>query len=74
MAIEKNLSESLLSSVVTNTRYATYSEELQRRRTWAEVTDILRDMHIKRYPQLKDEITDVFDNLVRYKKVLPSMR
>jgi ribonucleoside-triphosphate reductase len=32
------------------------------------------NMHIKKYPELKKEIKEVYDNYVIPKKVLPSMR
>tara|TARA_R110002020_G_scaffold113236_9_gene260392 strand:- start:27870 stop:29714 length:1845 start_codon:yes stop_codon:yes gene_type:complete len=47
--------------------------ELQRRETWDELVTRNKNMHIKRYPELKDEINNVY-RLVYDKKILPSMR
>jgi len=54
-------------------KYAKYDEELQRRETWHELVTRNKQMHIKKYPQLKEEIESVYQ-LVYDKKILPSMR
>ena len=45
----------------------------QRRETWKELVDRNKGMHIKKYPDLKDEIENAYQ-YVYDKKVLPSMR
>ena len=54
-------------------KYAKYLPNKERRETWKELVRRNRAMHVKQYPELKDEIFEnykyVFD-----KKVLPSMR
>ena len=54
-------------------KYAKYLPEENRRETWKELVTRNRNMHIKRYPQLKENIEEVYE-LVYDKKVLPSMR
>jgi len=54
-------------------KYAKYVPELNRRETWEELVTRNKEMHQKKYPQIKDEIEKVY-KLVYDKKVLPSMR
>jgi ribonucleoside-diphosphate reductase alpha chain len=54
-------------------KYAKYLPELNRRETWEELVTRNKNMHIKQYPQLKNEIDEKY-KLVYDKKVLPSMR
>jgi ribonucleoside-diphosphate reductase alpha chain len=54
-------------------KYAKYIPELQRRETWEELVKRNMDMHIKKYPQLEEEIRENY-KFVYDKKVLPSMR
>lgn len=55
-------------------KYAKFTPEKERRETWEELCDRNMNMHIKKYPQLADEIRDMYENFVKTKKVLPSMR
>lgn len=64
----------ILSEITTYMKYARYLPEKKRRETWDEIVDRNIQMHIKKYPDLKQEIEDVFNTYVRTKKVLPSMR
>ena len=54
-------------------KYAKYVPELNRRETWNELVTRNKEMHQKRYPELKDEIQLNY-KYVYDKKVLPSMR
>jgi len=47
--------------------------DLNRRETWEELVTRNKHMHQKKYPELKDQIEDVYQS-VYSKKVLPSMR
>jgi ribonucleoside-triphosphate reductase len=67
------LSNEILSDITVFMKYAKYIPELQRRETWQELVTRNRDMHIKKYPQLKEEIEKAYE-YVYNKKVLPSMR
>jgi len=54
-------------------KYARYLPEEQRRENWEELVTRNKDMHIKKFPQIKEEIEWAYD-FVYNKKVLPSMR
>ena len=66
-----------LSNFIFTSKYARYSEKLQRRETWKEAVKRVEDMHLKHFsflsPEDKKEIIWAFD-LVRDKRVVPSMR
>jgi len=67
------LSTSILSEVTTYMKYARFLPKAKRRETWEELVTRNKQMHIKRYPQLVDEIEEAY-KFVYKKKVLPSMR
>lgn len=64
----------ILSDIIIYMKYAKFIPELERRETWDEICTRNMNMHIKRYPQMKDEIQEVYRKFVYTKKVLPSMR
>lgn len=68
-----NTSQKILSDITVHMKYAKYIPQLQRRETWQELVDRNKDMHIRKYPLLKDEIERTY-KMVYDKKVLPSMR
>ena len=70
----KDVSVGILSDITVHMKYARHIHEISRRETWDELCDRNVAMHVKRYPQLKEEIKDVYNKFVRTKKVLPSMR
>jgi ribonucleoside-triphosphate reductase (thioredoxin) len=61
------------SDITVHMKYAKYQPELQRRETWEELVTRNKEMHIKKYPAIKDEIEAAYQ-FVYDKKVLPSMR
>lgn len=67
------LNNQILSEITVYMKYARYMPELNRRETWDELVTRNKNMHIKKYPSLKEEIEDVY-RFVYDKKVLPSMR
>tara|TARA_R110001583_G_scaffold1210_19_gene10202 strand:- start:1198 stop:3054 length:1857 start_codon:yes stop_codon:yes gene_type:complete len=67
------LSNEILSGITVHMKYAKYQSELQRRETWEELVTRNKEMHIKKYPAIKDEIEAAY-KFVYNKKVLPSMR
>jgi len=73
MSNKKDLSVDILSNITVYMKYARYLENKKRRETWRELVTRNKNMHIKKYPQLKDEINEVY-KMVYDKKVLPSMR
>lgn len=62
-----------LSNYIHASKYARYIPELKRREVYEETVARVEEMHISRFPEMKAEITEAFD-LVREKRVLPSMR
>ena len=66
-------SQQILSDLTVYMKYAKFVPELNRRETWEELVTRNMEMHIKKYPSLKDEIKEVY-KMVYDKKVLPSMR
>jgi|TARA_R110000782_G_scaffold241950_1_gene328424 ribonucleoside-triphosphate reductase len=67
------VSNKILSDITVYMKYAKYIPELNRRETWEELVTRNKNMHIKTYPNLKEEIDNKY-KLVYDKKVLPSMR
>jgi len=67
------LSNKILSDITVYMKYAKYIPELSRRETWDELVTRNMNMHIKKYPELTDDIKTTY-KLVYEKKILPSMR
>jgi len=68
-----DLSQEILSQVTVYSKYARYLPDEKRRETWDEIVTRNVLMHIKKYPDLAEEIGKNYQ-LVYDKKVLPSMR
>ena len=68
-----DISNRILSDITVYMKYSRFIPELNRRETWEELVTRNKEMHQKKYPQLKDEIENVY-KFVYEKKVLPSMR
>ena len=67
------ISNKILSDITVYMKYAKYVPELNRRETWEELVTRNKEMHLKKYPQLCDEIESAY-KFVYSKKILPSMR
>ena len=67
------VSNEILSEITVFMKYAKYVPELQRRETWEELVTRNKQMHLKKYPNLSQEIEEVY-KMVYDKKILPSMR
>ena len=63
----------ILSEITTHLKYAKYQPEKERRETWEELVDRNKNMHLENFPNLSEEIEEVY-KFVYAKKVLPSMR
>jgi ribonucleoside-diphosphate reductase alpha chain len=68
-----DISQKILSDITVFMKYAKFQPELNRRETWEELVTRNKEMHQRKYPQIKDEIEEVY-KMVYDKKVLPSMR
>ena len=67
------LSSKILSDITVYMKYARYLKKENRRETWEELVTRNKNMHLKKYPQLEEEIINAYQ-YVYDKKVLPSMR
>ena len=67
------LESQILSEITTHLKYAKYLPEVQRRETWDELVTRNKEMHMEKYPALKEDIEWAY-KFVYDKKVLPSMR
>ena len=68
-----NIETQILSEVTTHLKYSKYVPEKNRRETWDELVTRNKNMHIKKFPQLTNEIEGAY-KYVYDKKILPSMR
>lgn len=68
-----DLEKKILSDITVHMKYARYLEDENRRENWDELVTRNKQMHIKKFPNLKDEILEAYE-FVHDKKVLPSMR
>jgi ribonucleoside-diphosphate reductase alpha chain len=69
--MDKNLE--FLSDLTHHMKYAKYLPEKQRRETYKETVNRNKQMHINRYPELRELINNAYKS-VYTKKVIPSMR
>jgi ribonucleoside-triphosphate reductase len=67
------LSSKILSDITVFMKYAKYQPEVGRRETWDELVTRNKEMHIKKFPYMKEEINKAYE-FVYKKKILPSMR
>lgn len=72
-ALSSDLNRHILSDVAVHMKYAKYSYENKRRETFKEIIDRNKQMNIKKFPFLKEEIEKNYVNVYE-KKNLPSMR
>ena len=63
----------ILSDITVHMKYARFDPEQNRRENWQELVTRNMNMHIKKYPDLEEEIRGAY-SYVYEKKVLPSMR
>lgn len=68
------LDKKILSDITIYTKYAKYLPKLERRETWEELVQRNMEMHIRKYPIIKESIEEIYRDFVFTKKVLPSMR
>jgi ribonucleoside-diphosphate reductase alpha chain len=69
-----SLDKQILSDITVYTKYAKYLPNKERRETWQELVTRNRDMHVAKFPEMKESIEAIYENFVFNKKVLPSMR
>ena len=64
----------ILSDITVHMKYARFIPEEQRRETWDEIVNRNCEMHKKTYPELSGEINEIYEQYIKTRKVLPSMR
>lgn len=72
-----DISQKILSDVISYMKYAKYIPELQRREAWDEICFRNLEMHGKKFKDVKGistKLQEAYDQYVLPKKVLPSMR
>ena len=52
------VSNRILSDITVHMKYARYLEDKKRRENWTELVTRNMQMHIKKYPQLEQEIIE----------------
>ena len=66
--------QKILSDITIHMKYARFLPKKSRRETWEELCKRNMKMHIDKFPDLRNEIEEVYSDYVIPKKVLPSMR
>ena len=51
-----NINNEILSDITVHMKYAKYITELNRRETWEEIVDSNKQMHVRRYTSLENDI------------------
>ena len=69
----QDIANKTLSDITVHMKYAKYLPEKERREIWSELVDRNKAMHLKKFPELEEEIEAAYE-YVYDKKVLPSMR
>ena len=54
------ISRDILSDITVHMKYAKYIPEKNRRETWEELVTRNMEMHIERYPELKEQIENAY--------------
>lgn len=65
--------QNAIADYIHPAKYARYIPELKRRETFKESITRVKNMHLRKYPQIKEEIEWAFE-FVYNKRLLPSMR
>lgn len=68
-----DLNRKLLSDIVVWGKYARHLPSVNRRETWEEIVIRSAEMHIKKFPELEDDIWEAFSHVLN-KEIVPSMR
>ena len=68
-----DVSQEILSDLTVYMKYAKYNPNTKKRESWTDLVDRNKGMHLKKFPELKEEIESIYKS-VYSKKILPSMR
>lgn len=73
MSAQMNESLKLLSDITYYMKYSKYMPDMKRRETWVETVERNKNMHLTRFPHLKDLIEKTYTFMMD-RKILPSGR
>jgi ribonucleoside-triphosphate reductase len=68
-----HITQKILSDLTVYAKYAKYVPDLKRRESWTELVDRNKAMHLRKFPELAQEIESAYE-MVYDRKILPSMR
>ena len=66
--------QKILSDITVHMKYSKYLDSENRRENWDEICERNMQMHLKRFPEQIPAIKEIYENFVKTKKILPSMR
>ena len=55
------LDKQILSDITVYTKYAKYLPSKERRETWEELVTRNMEMHIAKFPEMKESITSIYE-------------
>ena len=64
-----DITKQILSDITVHMKYARYLPKKERRETWKELVTRNKKMHLKKYPDLKEEINRAYKYV--YDKKVP---
>jgi ribonucleoside-triphosphate reductase len=64
-----SLDKQILSDITVYTKYAKYIPSKERRETWNELVTRNMEMHVAKFPTMKESIESIYENFVFTKKV-----
>jgi len=66
--------QKILSDITVHMKYSKYLDSENRRENWDEICERNMQMHVKRFPEQIPAIKQIYEDFVKTKKILPSMR
>ena len=66
--------QKILSDITVHMKYSKYLDSENRRENWNEICERNMQMHLKQFPEQVPMIKEIYENFVKTKKILPSMR
>ena len=66
--------QKILSDITVHMKYSKYLDSENRRENWDEICERNMQMHLKKFPEQVAMIKEIYEKLVKTKKILPSMR
>ena len=66
--------QKILSDITVHMKYSKYLDSENRRENWDEICERNMQMHLKKFPEQIPAIKQIYEDFVKTKKILPSMR